>query len=407
MRSEKKRFGTILAAYAVGGILVVSFCAKKIAGQQVDVQAPKIAPVVRPNAVVNPIVVPEIGPINIHVPEVEPIAIPELDFDLNTNLNVELNSELDSELNVDLNSNLNSELNSELNGDLAPAISEAVAPAVAEGADVAVNVTDDDDFRTTDQETIQKSFAMPASGPKSLDIDNIWGSIEVTADATDKVEMTVMRTNRAESKDKLEKAKKEVTLDISQDGGALKLYVNGPFRCHCDDCRHSRDDDGYVVKMDFQVHVPKDIEVHVKTVNEGHVRVRGTNGDFSVRNVNGDIEMDNVSGSGTARTVNGPVKVSFRQNPKANSDFKTVNGAVELTFAHDLSADFRLKTFNGGIYSDFPVTAMPLHPMEAEHRGAKVIYRADRYTEARVNAGGPQIQVENLNGDIRILENHE
>ena len=32
---------------------------------------------------------------------------------------------------------------------------------------------------------------------------------------------------------------------------------------------------------------------------------------------------------------------------------------------------------------------------------------ADRYTGARVNAGGPQIQIENLNGDIRILENHD
>lgn len=269
------------------------------------------------------------------------------------------------------------------------------------------NEDHDRSYSMKEQETIRKSFEIPGGAHASLDIDNIFGSIEVTGEPSRQIEIEVSKTIRAESATALDRARKEVSLDMDQGQGAVKLYVNGPFRCHCDDCRHSRDDDGYVVKMDFQVHVPKDIEVHVKTVNEGHVRVRGTNGDFSVRNVNGDIEMDNVSGSGTARTVNGPVKVSFRQNPKANSDFKTVNGAVELTFAHDLSADFRLKTFNGGIYSDFPVTAMPLHPMEAEHRGAKVIYRADRYTEARVNAGGPQIQVENLNGDIRILENHE
>jgi len=126
-----------------------------------------------------------------------------------------------------------------------------------------------------------------------------------------------------------------------------------------------------------------------------------------VRNVNGDIEMDGVAGSGTARTVNGPVVVSFRQNPKENSEFKTINGNVDLKFAPDLSADFRLKTFNGGIYSDFPVTAMPVHAMQEERRGNKVIYRSDRYAEVRVKSGGPQIQVENLNGDIRILENHE
>lgn len=268
---------------------------------------------------------------------------------------------------------------------------------------------DDDDryLSSRDEEKIQKSFTLPAAGHKALEIDNVWGSIEVVADTTDKVELTVARTNQAESKEKLERAKKEVTLDVTQEEGALKLYVNGPFRCQCDDCWHSRDDEGYRVKMDFNVHVPRDIDIKVKTVNEGRVKVSNVNGSFVVRNVNGDIEMNNMAGSGTARTVNGPVTVSFRQNPRENSDFKTVNGNVELRFAHDLSADFRFKTFNGGIYSDFPVTALPVHAIQAEHKGGKVLYRADRFTGARVNAGGPEIQVENLNGDIRILENHE
>ncbi|HYL61385.1 MAG TPA: DUF4097 family beta strand repeat-containing protein [Candidatus Methylomirabilis sp.] len=265
----------------------------------------------------------------------------------------------------------------------------------------------DHDYRETKEETIHKSFPAAAAGLKALEVDDIWGSIEVVADATDNVELTVQRSTRAESKAKIEKADKEVTLDTTQDEGTLKLYVNGPFRCQCDDCRHDRDDEGYRVKMDFQVHVPKQMDIKLKTVNEGHVLVRGTTGNFLVRNVNGRIDMENVSGSGTARTVNGPVTVSFRQNPKEDSDFKTVNGAVELRFAHDLSADFRFKTFNGGIYSDFPVTAMPVHAMEQEHRGGRVIYRSDRFAEVRVNAGGPQIRVENLNGDIRILENHE
>ena len=281
--------------------------------------------------------------------------------------------------------------------------------SVLEPETVSAKGRDDDDryMSSRDEEKIQKSFTLPAAGHKSLEIDNVWGSIEVVADTTDKVELTVTRTNQAESKEKLERAKKEVTLDVTQEEGTLKLYVNGPFRCQCDDCRHSRDDEGYRVKMDFVVHVPRDIDIKVKTVNEGRVKVSNVNGSFVVRNVNGDIEMDNVAGSGTARTVNGPVIVSFRQNPRENSDFKTVNGNVEIRFAHDLSADFRFKTFNGGIYSDFPVTSLPVHAIEAEHKGGKVVYRADRFTGARVNAGGPEIQIENLNGDIRILENHE
>src|SRR6266478_6205635 len=213
---------------------------------------------------------------------------------------------------------------------------------------------EDASFTEHEQEKIEKSFAMPASaGRRTLEIDNVWGSIEVVGTASDQAHVTVDKNIRAESKGKIDQAKKEVTLDVTQQAEALKLYVNGPFRCDCHDCGRSRDDDGYVVKMDF------------------------------------------------------PVKVSFRQNPKEASDFETVNGAIELQFARDLSADFRFKTFNGGIYSDFPVTALPVRGMQEERHGSKVIFRADRYTGARINAGGPQIKVENLNGDIRILENHE
>lgn len=258
-----------------------------------------------------------------------------------------------------------------------------------------------------EQETIQKSFSMSGIQHKSLEIDNVWGSIEVVGTNSDQAQLTVKKLVRAESKDKIEQARKEVTLDITEQAGSLKLYVNGPFRCHCDDgCGH-REFDGYVVKMDFQIEVPRDIDIKLKTVNEGRVLVRDINGNFLVRNVNGDVEMDNIAGSGTAHTVNGPVKVSFRQNPRENSDFRTVNGNVELRFVPSLAADFRFKTFNGSIYSDFPVTALPVRAIQEEHHGTKVVFHADRYTGVRVSSGGPEIKVENLNGEIRILENHE
>ena len=255
--------------------------------------------------------------------------------------------------------------------------------------------------------SIQKSFSMAGVQHRSLEIDNVWGSIEVVGTISDQLQLTVKKSVRAESKDKLEQARKEVTLDIAEQAGSLKLYVNGPFRCNCNDgCGH-REFEGYVVKMDFQLQVPRDIDIKVKTVNEGRVVVRDINGNFLVRNVNGDVEMDNIAGSGTAHTVNGPVKVSFRQNPRESSDFHTINGNVELRFAQGLAADFRFKTFNGSIYSDFPVTALPVRAIQEEHHGAKVVFHADRYTSVRVNSGGPEIKVENLNGEIRILENHE
>ncbi len=268
----------------------------------------------------------------------------------------------------------------------------------------------DTSFPVQDHEVIQKSFSLAGAARKSIDIDNIWGSIEVVGGTSDQVELVVDKTIRAESKDALALAHKEVTLAITQPDGGLKLYVDGPFRCQCEDgCRSSRrrDEDGYIVKMDFVLHVPSNVDIKLKTVNEGRVVVHNVTGNFIARNVNGDIELDSMAGSGLAHTVNGPVKVSFRENPRENSSFQSVNGNIDLFFAQGLSADFRFKTFNGGVYSDFPVTTAPLHAPQEEHRGNKVVYHTDRFTAGRVSAGGPEIKIENLNGDIRILENHE
>jgi hypothetical protein len=285
------------------------------------------------------------------------------------------------------------------------------AKASAAVANAAGWQSDDDDsgssMKLHDQETIRKTFALPAAH-KTLEVDNVFGSIVVTGVAGDQVQLVVEKTIHAESEERMAAAKKEVKLDITEQPDLLKLYVDGPFRCHCDDeCGGWHGDRGYSVKMDFTLQVPQNVDVKLRTVNSGRVQVKDVTGKFSVRNVNGGIEMANIAGSGQARTVNGPVKVSFRENPRENSDFGTVNGNVELSFVRGLAADFRFKTFNGNIYSDFEMTSLPPRPVQADQHNGRFRYRSDRFTGGRVGSGGPEIKADNLNGDIRVLERHE
>jgi hypothetical protein len=282
-----------------------------------------------------------------------------------------------------------------------------VHPAIA----VAASGYDfDSDWPIKDQQTIRKSFSLP-EGEKSLEIDNITGFIEVTGKDTDQIQLVVNETIRAQSREKLERARQEVALDITQDGGLLKVCVNGPFRCGsgcaCNGCSHSDDREGYSVRMDFQLQVPHNILLKLSTVNGGHVQVKDVTGNYSVHNVNGGIEMEDVAGSGTARTVNGSVKVVFRANPRENSDFASVNGSVELYFVPNLSADFRFKTMNGAIFTDFPMTSLPARASLGERHDGRFVFRADRFTGGRVGSGGPEIKAENLNGNIRVLERHD
>jgi hypothetical protein len=268
----------------------------------------------------------------------------------------------------------------------------------------------DSDMPLREEETITKTFNLGA-GHRLLDVDNINGSIEVTGGEGSQAQLVVKKTIRAESKAHLEAAKKEVTLDITDQPDLLKFYVNGPFRCNCqgdgDGCRGWHGDRGYDVAMNFQIQVPRNIDIKLKTVNGGHVNVRNVSGTFSVNNVNGRIEMQDMAGSGKARTVNGGVKVSFRENPKENSAFTTVNGEVNLQFVKGLSADFRFKTFNGEVFTDFDMTSLPAKNASVQQHNGKFVFRSDRTTGGRVGSGGPEIKAENLNGSIRVLERHE
>lgn len=281
--------------------------------------------------------------------------------------------------------------------------------AAVQASTFSVAQRDDDDDSDSEmplreQETIRKSFKL-GGAHKTLNVDNVTGSIEVVAGQSDEVQLVVSKVIRAESKDRMDAAKKEVTLDVTDQPDLLKFYVNGPFRCDCNDgCADRHGNQGYSVRMDFQLQVPRNIDLNLKTVNGGHVTVRGVTGKFQVHNVNGRVEMQDIAGAGKAGTVNGGVTVSFRENPRENSDFSTINGSVELQFLRGLSADFRLKTMNGGIYSDFEMTMLPPREASAERRNGKFIFRSDRFTGGRVGSGGPEIRAQNLNGDIRVLE---
>ncbi|HLG97317.1 MAG TPA: DUF4097 family beta strand repeat-containing protein [Bryobacteraceae bacterium] len=245
------------------------------------------------------------------------------------------------------------------------------------------------------QETIRRT--LPAA--TRLELNNVSGRIHVTGYNGNQIEMTADKTINAESQERLEAAKREVTLDISQSGGELRIYVDGPFR-HREGWHR-----GYDVNYDFELKVPASTALRLSTLNHGAVRVENTSADFDLSNVNGRIELVEAAGAGTAHTVNGDISASFAKNPAANSSFKTVNGAIEASFRPNLSADLRVKTLNGAAYTDFDATLLPRPAAAAGDRhGGRFVYRADKSTFMRVGSGGPEITFETLNGEIRIVK---
>src|SRR3954467_12433126 len=79
------------------------------------------------------------------------------------------------------------------------------------------------EMNVKDSEVIRKSFPLNSTGQKALEIDNVFGSIEVVAGTSNEVQVVVTKTLRAENAAKLENARKEVTLDITQEENSVKL----------------------------------------------------------------------------------------------------------------------------------------------------------------------------------------
>jgi|HubBroStandDraft_6_1064221.scaffolds.fasta_scaffold363694_2 hypothetical protein len=251
-------------------------------------------------------------------------------------------------------------------------------------------------------ETIQKTYPLAGAAPKKVIVDNVNGSIHVTGYAGSEVRLTARMRLRAESTETAERARRDVRLDISQDANTVRFYVDGPFRCR-DGGVHMDRDPGYQVKYDFELQVPQDSAIDLKTINDGEIKVDGVGGDYKVDNINGGIEMTELSGSGKVYALNGRVRVSFRQNPRDKSSFGSLNGEVRVSFQPDFNADVRFKTFNGGVYTDYPVTYLPLPAAAAERREGKFVYKSSEWSAVRVGRGGPELSFDAFNGNIRIL----
>jgi hypothetical protein len=261
-------------------------------------------------------------------------------------------------------------------------------------------------FRLEKKDSIVQVFKFSSpEKARTVKIDNVFGSITVSGVATSEARLEAKRCLRADSQDELLKAERELKLSMAEKDNQLDITVDGPFRCRNGSVSWS--DPDYIAIYDFTLQVPEQTNLILKTVNDGDILVKNVKGDFTVRNVNGHIELQDIAGPASCKTVNGRIRVAFREDPLSACSFQTVNGDLDVSFSAKLAADFQLKTFNGEIYSDFPASYLP-GKMETEHaRNGRFIYRSHRFQGVRIGAGGPEIRMETLNGNIAIANKNK
>jgi DUF4097 and DUF4098 domain-containing protein YvlB len=137
----------------------------------------------------------------------------------------------------------------------------------------------------------------------------------------------------------------------------------------------------------YHVKAPKTTVVRVATVNGG-VQVESLSGRTSVRTTNGGIVAKGISGGLEARTVNGGVRAAFAAIGSNDITLSTVNGGIRLTIPESAKATVNATWVNGGFNS---------LGMKFETRDS-----GKRHFEGLLNGGGTPVNVNTVNGGIKI-----
>jgi len=144
------------------------------------------------------------------------------------------------------------------------------------------------------KDTSEKVFHGAAGG--RLTIENVIGSISVTAVAGHDVRVTMTRSIKGRGPDDIAQAQREVVLESGEDGGNVRFHVKFPSEDNCgkDGCADGRHDRQLHGQLRISRAGAAGMLLKLSTVTAGDINVHGAFGDFDVNNVNGGIEMSDI-----------------------------------------------------------------------------------------------------------------
>lgn len=157
--------------------------------------------------------------------------------------------------------------------------------------------------------------------------------------------------------------------------------------------------------LQLTVKVPMSESVmKLTTHNDGDILVSNVNAQLEIHNSNGGVTLTNIDGSAVVSAYNKAIKASFKSvDPKAAMAFSSLNGNIDVTFPATYKANIKLKTDHGDMFTDFDIDADKTQP-EAKKTASGGTYRVniDNSVYGKINGGGPELMIKNMNGNIFI-----
>ncbi len=256
---------------------------------------------------------------------------------------------------------------------------------------------------------IERKLTFAKESPDNvLEIYNIFGSLEVEGYDGNEVIVYLEITINAKTEAQLSKAKGELSLGVLEDDSALVLYnkaqflhterIDGPCQCNW------MKDVDYEFSYDYKVKVPRNIHLHLSTVNDGFIEVKQVNGSVYAHHVNGPITLLQVGGSIDAKTINGDLSVEHTRVPAGANSYHSFNGDVNVYYPTEPNAEISFKSFNGSFFTDLDNIAVQAPAWEKEEvkKNGKTTYKLSQQKKMTVGKGGNLLAFETFNGNIYV-----
>lgn len=222
----------------------------------------------------------------------------------------------------------------------------------------------------------RKTYELQPGG--RVEVINVNGRIDVTPSTGNTVEIVALKTARGASPEAARETLERIEIVEGATADAVRIETRLPRA------------GGFLRRAG-------EVRYTVKVPPASHLQVRTTNGGIEVSGVDGRVDAETTNGGIRARDVGGPIEAS------------TTNGGVEVALTRVADGGVKLDCTNGGIRLQLPASARATISARVTNGGIDagglpldVTESSRQRLRARLNGGGPSIEIEGTNGGIKI-----
>ncbi|MDR3746540.1 MAG: DUF4097 family beta strand repeat-containing protein [Acidobacteriota bacterium] len=214
---------------------------------------------------------------------------------------------------------------------------------------------------------------VPLSANGEVSLSNINGNVEITG--WDRNEVQIDAVKKARDQQRLDEARIEV------EAGSTSVRIKTEYPHH--------GTNNNPATVHYTLHVPQNARIDKIDLVNGSLTVQKINGEIQASLTNGKARIDDLAGPVEISSVNGGIEANYASlNNVREIRLKSVNGSIQLGLPASPNADINASTVNGGLRTDFPLQ------VKGEFIG--------HHLSGTLGSGGTRIELENVNGSIRI-----